>query len=94
MLTTLKACGRRGILTVDVNMLIYAFGLPLFVALTFAARDGNGGALLIAASMQLFIAGRDRRPANVPSPARRWWRRRLVLGARSGSMRLPISSDR
>lgn len=27
-----------GILTVDVNMLLYAFGLPLFVALTLAAQ--------------------------------------------------------
>ena len=26
-------------LTVDVNMLLYAFGLPLFVALTLAARQ-------------------------------------------------------
>jgi hypothetical protein len=29
-----------GILSVDVNMLLYAFGLPLFVALTLAAREG------------------------------------------------------
>jgi hypothetical protein len=39
--TTLKP-GRAdaaGILSVDVNMLLYAFGLPLFVALTLAARD-------------------------------------------------------
>jgi len=28
-----------GVLTVDVNMLLYAFGLPLFVALTLAARQ-------------------------------------------------------
>lgn len=28
-----------GILSVDVNMLLYAFGLPLFVALTLAARE-------------------------------------------------------
>jgi hypothetical protein len=28
-----------GILTVDVNMLLYAFGLPLFVALTLATRE-------------------------------------------------------
>jgi len=30
-----------GILTVDVNMLLYAFGLPLFAALTIAAREGS-----------------------------------------------------
>lgn len=30
-----------GILTVDVNMLLYAFGLPLFAALTVAARGGG-----------------------------------------------------
>lgn len=28
-----------GVLTVDVNLLLYSFGLPLFVALTLAARD-------------------------------------------------------
>jgi hypothetical protein len=28
-----------GVLTVDVNVLLYAFGLPLFVALTLAARE-------------------------------------------------------
>ena len=28
-----------GIVTVDVNMLLYSFGLPLFAALTLAARD-------------------------------------------------------
>lgn len=40
-LTTLKP-GRAeagGILSVDVNMLLYAFGLPLFAALTLAARQ-------------------------------------------------------
>ena len=39
--TTLKA-GRAdatGVLTVDVNMLLYSFGLPLFVALTLAAGE-------------------------------------------------------
>ena len=30
-----------GIVTVDVNMLLYSFGLPLFAALTIAAREGN-----------------------------------------------------
>ena len=30
-----------GIVTVDVNMLLYSFGLPLFAALTLAAREGN-----------------------------------------------------
>ena len=40
-LTTLRPGEARGggELTVDVNMLVYAFGLPLFVALTLAARQ-------------------------------------------------------
>src|SRR3954469_13601655 len=29
----------RGVLTVDVNLLLYAFGMPLFAALTFAAHE-------------------------------------------------------
>ena len=29
----------RGVVTVDVNLLLYSFGLPMFVALTLAARD-------------------------------------------------------
>jgi hypothetical protein len=29
----------RGVVTVDVNLLLYAFGMPLFAALTFAARE-------------------------------------------------------
>jgi hypothetical protein len=32
------------VLTVDVNMLLYAFGLPLFTALTLAARQRPCGA--------------------------------------------------
>ena len=40
-LTTLRPGESRGggVLSVDVNMLLYAFGLPLFVALTLAARQ-------------------------------------------------------
>lgn len=40
-LTTLRPGEARagGEITVDVNMLLYAFGLPLFVALTLAARQ-------------------------------------------------------
>jgi hypothetical protein len=40
-ITTLRPGESRagGVLTVDVNMLLYAFGLPLFVALTLAARQ-------------------------------------------------------
>ncbi|MEO8754625.1 MAG: exosortase H-associated membrane protein [Casimicrobiaceae bacterium] len=48
--TTLKP-GRAdaaGILSVDVNMLLYAFGLPLFVALTLAAREGAWWRKLLA----------------------------------------------
>jgi len=39
--TTLKPgqAVARGIVTVDVNMLLYSFGLPLFAALTLAARE-------------------------------------------------------
>jgi len=39
--TTLRPGEARagGVLTVDVNMLLYAFGLPLFTALTLAARQ-------------------------------------------------------
>src|SRR5688572_25911351 len=40
--TTLKpgqAAGPAGNITVDVNVLLYAFGLPLFVALVLAARE-------------------------------------------------------
>lgn len=39
--TTLRPGESRsgGVLTVDVNMLLYAFGLPLFFALTLAARQ-------------------------------------------------------
>ena len=39
--TTLKVATLtpRAVLTVDVNMLLYAFGLPLFAALTLAAHE-------------------------------------------------------
>jgi hypothetical protein len=39
--TTLHAAaaGTRGVVTVDVNLLLYSFGLPLFAALTLAARQ-------------------------------------------------------
>jgi hypothetical protein len=40
--TTLRpgaASGASGMITVDVNALLYAFGLPLFVALVLAARE-------------------------------------------------------
>ncbi len=41
--TTLKpvSLASGAVLTVDVNMLLYAFGLPLFAALTLAARERN-----------------------------------------------------
>lgn len=58
--TTLQA-GRAdagGVLTVDVNMLLYAFGMPLFVALTLAAREAGGWRRLLIgyAAMLPFIA--------------------------------------
>jgi hypothetical protein len=39
--TTLRGAtsGARGVVTVDVNTLLYAFGMPLFAALTIAARE-------------------------------------------------------
>jgi len=58
--TTLKPgqAAAGGILSVDVNMLLYSFGLPLFVALTLAVRErGSWRALLIGyAAMLPFIA--------------------------------------
>jgi hypothetical protein len=36
--TTLRE-GDAGIVTVDVNLLLYSFGLPLFAALTLASRE-------------------------------------------------------
>ena len=58
--TTLKP-GRAeagGILTVDVNMLLYAFGLPLFVALTLAAHERAWWRLLLVGYLAMlpFIA--------------------------------------
>jgi hypothetical protein len=42
-LTTLKPGEGvvAGIISVDVNMLVYAYGMPLFAALTIAARDAK-----------------------------------------------------
>jgi len=42
-LTTLKPGEGMGagVVTVDVNMLVYAFGMPLFAALTLAAREAK-----------------------------------------------------
>ena len=39
--TTLRpgVVGERGVVTVDVNLLLYSFGLPMFAALTLAARE-------------------------------------------------------
>jgi hypothetical protein len=39
--TTLRAAtsGARGVVIVDVNTLLYSFGMPLFAALTLAARE-------------------------------------------------------
>lgn len=39
--TTLRSTdgGSRGVVIVDVNLLLYAFGMPLYAALTLAARD-------------------------------------------------------
>jgi hypothetical protein len=42
-LTTLKPGEGMGagVVSIDVNMLVYAFGMPLFAALTLAAREGK-----------------------------------------------------
>jgi hypothetical protein len=39
--TPLRSAGaaQSGVITVDVNLLLYAFGMPLFAALTLAARE-------------------------------------------------------
>lgn len=41
--TTLRPGGTslHGVVTVDVNLLLYSFGLPLFAALTLAARESR-----------------------------------------------------
>lgn len=44
--TTLRA--NNGVVTVDVNMLLYSFGLPLFAALTLAAREAHWKHHLVA----------------------------------------------
>ncbi|MCC6196659.1 MAG: hypothetical protein IT518_19570 [Burkholderiales bacterium] len=58
--TTLRPGEARagGVLTVDVNMLLYAFGLPLFVALTLAARQARLWRVLLAGYLAMlpFIA--------------------------------------
>jgi hypothetical protein len=37
----IAAMAPRGVLTVDVNLLLYAFGMPLLAALTFAAHEAK-----------------------------------------------------
>jgi len=59
-LTTLKpgeAMG-AGVVSVDVNMRVYAFGMPLFAALTIASREANGWRTLAIgyAAMVPFVA--------------------------------------
>jgi hypothetical protein len=54
-LTTLRpgsAVG-GGAVSVDVNLLLYAFGLPLFVALTLAARSANWARTLLVGYVAL-----------------------------------------
>lgn len=41
------AANGRGVATVDVNALLYSFGLPLFAALTLATRGSRGKSLLV-----------------------------------------------
>lgn len=47
-LTTLKPGEGMGagVVSIDVNMLVYAFGMPLFAALTLAARGARSGRTL------------------------------------------------
>jgi hypothetical protein len=58
--TALHAPGAAaaGIITVDVNLLLYSFGLPLFVALTLAARERRWKRHLVAgyAALQPIVA--------------------------------------
>jgi hypothetical protein len=48
----------RGAITVDVNLLLFSFGLPMLVALTLAARERRWPRLLAAGyvALQPFIA--------------------------------------
>jgi hypothetical protein len=59
--TTLKpgeALARTGEITVDVNMLLYAFGLPLYAALVLAAREPGWPRRLVVGYLALmpFVA--------------------------------------
>ena len=58
--TTLRPGGTalNGVVTVDVNLLLYSFGLPLFAALTLAARERAWKRHLCVgyAALQPFIA--------------------------------------
>lgn len=60
VLTTLKP-GRAaagGLVSVDVNMLLYSFGMPMFAALVLAAREPRWPWVLVLglAAMQPFVA--------------------------------------
>ena len=59
-LTTLKPGEGMGagVVSVDVNMRVYAFGMPLFAALTIASREANGWRTLAIgyAAMVPFVA--------------------------------------
>ncbi len=59
--TTLKpgtATGAGGVITVDVNMLLYSFGMPLFAALVVAAREPGWPRRLVVgcAALMPFVA--------------------------------------
>ncbi|MFI4888057.1 MAG: exosortase H-associated membrane protein [Burkholderiales bacterium] len=58
--TTLRPgnAAMNGVVTVDVNLLLYSFGLPLLAALTLAAREGAWKRHLIVGyvALQPFIA--------------------------------------
>jgi hypothetical protein len=52
------AAGAGGVITVDVNMLLYSFGMPLFAALVLAAREPGWPRRLVVgcAALMPFVA--------------------------------------
>ncbi|HEY4137050.1 MAG TPA: exosortase H-associated membrane protein [Casimicrobiaceae bacterium] len=92
-----------GIVTVDVNMLLYSFGLPLFAALTLAAREPKrvrtlaiGYAVLVPAVAWGVVADFLKNvaitaPAQVTSQAGfvAWQREAIAFAFQFGSLILP-----
>jgi len=104
-LTTLKPgqAVAGGIVTVDVNMLLYSFGLPLFAALTLAAREPRrfrtlaiGCAVLLPAVVWGVVADFLKNVAITAPPQVAsqtgfvsWQREAIALAFQFGSLILP-----